>query len=581
MSWLVRLGLYLQGRSRSVLCAMLVVLHWALLAGDSGLGLTCWLVHVGLFMLWQPFVAPEKPLERGALFSLAVLLALGAWCYGWWLLIFWCALLASVTGGRMFFAGSRLTRWRHLCGFFYLVYMLLVWVVPHVLPVSVVGEVVLEYVLVAWLPLLLPVCILLLPLPEHEDDFRREGVDFLNSFFLFLLLSVVVLGTFAVMQLRQASYLVALFNALLGVGAMLLMVAWAWSPQVGLKGLSGLASKYFASVCLPIGTWLQCLVDYASDESDPDTFMQRALTFLVSLSGITGVRWHVQSGEHSAHDPMHLVGEVGSGIQSFKFDPVLFEVNAKERMSPAVILHFHLLLQIANAFYAAKLRARDLQQLSYLSAVHETGARLTHEVKNLLQSMHNLCYMVQTADIEKATTIYPLLKRQLPLLADRLQQTLDKFRQPVSFAGNDGVNDSLTTLAWWQGVVDRYALYAIDFEAPQMADEIFAQAPLFSLAVDHLIRNALAKKPVEEGFKIRVEFFATERVLRVTDSGEPIADTICARLFKSVIPSETGFGIGLYQLTRFAMQSRFAVYLVSNARGCVCFELREAAVQSL
>ena len=40
-----------------------------------------------------------------------------------------------------------------------------------------------------------------------------------------------------------------------------------------------------------------------------------------------------------------------------------------------------------NAYYLAKRHAQEIERGHYLRAVHETGARLTHDVKNVLQSL--------------------------------------------------------------------------------------------------------------------------------------------------------------------------------------------------
>src|SRR4051812_12550277 len=58
---------------------------------------------------------------------------------------------------------------------------------------------------------------------------------------------------------------------------------------------------------------------------------------------------------------------------------------------PGPARHLHLLGQLLAEFYAAKLREEKLRETSYLQAVHETGARTTHDIKNLLQSLNVLC----------------------------------------------------------------------------------------------------------------------------------------------------------------------------------------------
>ena len=57
---------------------------------------------------------------------------------------------------------------------------------------------------------------------------------------------------------------------------------------------------------------------------------------------------------------------------------------------PTLHWHLHLLGQLLGEFYVAKLREEKLRQASYLQAVHETGARMTHDIKNLLQSLNVL-----------------------------------------------------------------------------------------------------------------------------------------------------------------------------------------------
>ena len=63
----------------------------------------------------------------------------------------------------------------------------------------------------------------------------------------------------------------------------------------------------------------------------------------------------------------------------------------RQTLSPSLEWHFHLLGQLLGEFYVAKVREQKLQQQTYVQAVHETGARVTHDVKNLLQSLNVLC----------------------------------------------------------------------------------------------------------------------------------------------------------------------------------------------
>ena len=99
-----------------------------------GSGLMCWLVNVGLFILWQPFIQAERRLDASSLLLFVLLLAGGAWLFGWWLLILWVTALASLLGGRVMLLGHRPTRIYYLLAFAYLLVALLVWLVPKVVP---------------------------------------------------------------------------------------------------------------------------------------------------------------------------------------------------------------------------------------------------------------------------------------------------------------------------------------------------------------------------------------------------------------------------------------------------------------
>ena len=79
-----------------------------------------WLVDVGLFMLWQPFVHAERRLAFSSLSSFLLILAAGIWGYGDWLLLLWTAFVAALVGGRVLFVSHRATRIFYLLAFAYL-----------------------------------------------------------------------------------------------------------------------------------------------------------------------------------------------------------------------------------------------------------------------------------------------------------------------------------------------------------------------------------------------------------------------------------------------------------------------------
>ena len=120
MTVLERMGTALCQRQRWLLIALLAVVHLALVAGaTTTISLLCWVVNVGLFILWQPFIYAERKVDLTGLAVIALMLACGAAWYGWWLLIVWVVMLAALVGGRVMFIDHRPTRIFYLVAFAY------------------------------------------------------------------------------------------------------------------------------------------------------------------------------------------------------------------------------------------------------------------------------------------------------------------------------------------------------------------------------------------------------------------------------------------------------------------------------
>ena len=561
MTVLHRLGFALHDRQRWVLIALLAVLHLALLAGaDTAVGMMCWLVDVGLFILWQPFIHAERKIDTVGLLAIVAVLAGGAWVFGWWLLIFWVAALVALVGGRVMFIDHRPTRIFYLIAFAYLIAALLVWLVPKVVPGSALIGPSLDREFGWGMPLLF-VAMALLPTSRETPRPSSGMVDFFYSLFIFLLISVLVLGSLAFMLLRQSAYIDAVFKTLLSMAVMLLLIGWAWNPRPGFSGVGVFFSRYLLTIGLPFEKWLHRLTAYSGSESDPERFLCRALQDMLELPWVEGGTW--VAGARSGR-----FGEPSRFSQDFPEDPLKLTLHTRHKLSPALVWHFHLLAQLTNEYYVAKLRGRELQQISYLRAVHETGARLTHDVKNLLQSLNNLCYLAQTMDGSDSARVSQLLQRQLPQVTLRLSQTLEKLQVPQGEAGT-----MLRADSWWAMVQQRYENDPVDFALVDFAPEAKVPAELFDSVVDNLLQNALLKRQSEAGLSVHVELSGDAGVLQVQDSGSPVAGSVLADLMQGPVASDNGLGIGLYNSARQAEGSGYELRLSSNVAGNVCFEL--------
>src|ERR671915_75726 len=228
-----------------VLVAMLCLLHVAVFRGVAdpwGRGLL--LAHLGLLLLWQPFLRAEQRISatQGFILSL-VAFAVMVWL-DWWLLAFWVVVLAGLVGGKVYQQHARWQRRCYLLVLLYLLTLLAVVILPEIAPRR---EVVPEVRAAA--EFALPLIFVLIALVPAEPDPTEQAqiIDFFYSVFLMLLLGVVILGSFALMTVRRTGYLEALsYTVFMTAGAMLL-IALAWNPRGGFGGLNVFFVRYLFS----------------------------------------------------------------------------------------------------------------------------------------------------------------------------------------------------------------------------------------------------------------------------------------------------------------------------------------------
>jgi signal transduction histidine kinase len=545
---------------RLIVVAMLALLHVAVFRGVSDpWARALLLAHLGLVLLWQPFLRAEQRVSpvQGfvlALVAFAVMLELD-----WWLLAFWVVVLAGLVGGKVYQHHARWQRRCYLLMLLYLLALLAVVILPEIAPRrEIVPEVrsAAEYAL--------PLIFVLIALLPAETDLPETAqiIDFFYSVFVMLLLGVVILGSFAIMTVQRTSYLEALtYTVFLTAGAVLL-VGLAWNPRGGFAGLNIFFVRYLFSIGLPVEKWLHFLAELLQLEPRPERFLVEALGALRRLPSVAGVRW--RAGESSGEQ-----GERTPDAVDFENSALALTVYSRYRMSPALHWHLHLLCQLLGEFYIAKLREEKLRQQSYLQAVHETGARMTHDIKNLLQSLNVLCSVAAEESQRDSRELQALVRRQLPVIAQRLSATLEKLQHP-----RDAGETYVPAQAWWEGLARQYRSEGVEFEPAALSANARLPRSLFDSVADNLIRNALAKRAVEENIRVRASLQASDRLtFRVCDSGREIPADIATRLLRAPVTSNGGLGIGLYQAARQAQATGYSLSLETNRDGEVSFAL--------
>lgn len=546
------------------LLGVLFLLHLVALQGiDTRVGRTLFVGHIGLFLLWQPIIRGERRLGPGALALMAVLIAAAVTWASWWLMIVWVMVLAGMVSGNMSFTGKRYSRLFYLLSLAYLIALLLILVVPNIVPhVAPIPE---AFDLLArfGLPALL-VVMAMLPV-RHEGGSLPEFIDFIYSAFVFLILAVLVLGTLALMLLTQANYGESLLTTLFAMSVVLLLLGWAWNPRALFAGLGVQFSRYVLSRGVPFEEWLQRLTEQAVEQANPELFLERACLALARLPGVSGGEW---SGRAKA-------GQFGARrgpSERFEHGDVTVVLYAERGLTPALLWHLRLLVQLIGEFYSAKVKAEQLQELSYAQAVHETGARLTHDVKNLLQSLNMLCFAASREGDEASPRFQALLKRQLPAIAERLQQTLDKLRRPAYESAQH-----LPAQDWWDDLRRRFGPDGVEFSAAVIDTACQVPVQLFNSAVENLLHNALRKRIQQPDLRVRVSFDTAASIeVAVCDSGAPFPGEITEKLFRAPVRSESGQGIGLYHAAKQAEAAGFRLRILSNEAGQVCVGLEQA-----
>jgi signal transduction histidine kinase len=558
-----------QRYGRFVVIAMLLLLHVAVLRGVAdNWARALLLAHLGLILLWQPFLRGQYQVSATQLAFIAfgataVMLWLNAW-----LLVFWVCVLAGLIGGKVFSHQARWQRRFYLLVLIYLLALLAIVILPDIAPrkeFSPEMRVVAEFVL----PLLFVVMALIPAEPDPPET--PQVIDFFYSIFLMLVLGVVILGSFTLMTLGKTDYMEALTYTVFLIAGTVFIIGLAWNPHTGFAGLNVFFSRYLFSIGLPVEKWLYFLAELSRLESRPEMFLTQSIGSLARLPWVSGAEWETANdrGEHGLKTPFPVKFENGD------LHLVIF---SRHRTSPALHWHLHLLGQLLGEFYMAKQREQKLQQQSYLQAVHETGARVTHDVKNLLQSLNVL---VSVAGHETGRDYSPelqsLIRRQLPVIAQRLTSTLEKLQRPQAER-----DQFISVASWWENLKKQYLGNGVEFDAGKLhCDQVLPRSLAESVA-DNLIQNALTKRLMNSNLRIRVTV-GCDRILdfRVRDSGHAITPELEKLLFRAPVSSHSGLGIGLYQAARHAEANGFVLSLISNREGDVCFALSGALTETI
>lgn len=546
----------LRRRELIILALMLEFLHFSIwLDVGSPLSRSLLLIHLGIFLIWQPVWQSDEQLSWYNA-SLFVLLALAFvnWM-NWWLLFAWLIVLTGFAGGRVLIHQQE--RAVYMIVLIFLVSETIIKATPMLFQIDISKNI--NDLFMYTLPML-PLLVTLLPTSPEKS---AKSVDFLHSITSSTLLSLLIIGSLLNMFIQGTEYLTALIYTLITIAIFLFVISWLLSPRLGFSGLSQLWSRSLLNIGTPFEEWISELSMLAQQQQEPDEFVEIAVGELVNLPWVAGARWKTDTAKGEHGELTHHEVE----INTEKVTVCIYSYNV---VGGSLYLHCKLLIQLIGNLYIGKIKEKELTQQIHLQAIYETGARVTHDIKNLLQSLQAITSIINydSGSAHKSVS-QSLLEKQLPNLTQRLQLALDKLQSPDKIS-----HESVYLKDWWHDFQIRNDASNVSYHADMSGDPMIP-AELFDSIADNLLENLRGKAQIQPNLNISISLACNEDNIHllIADNGTAIPEDIAKSILKEPIKSDNGLGIGLYQAARQAESLNYALSLKHNQDGNICFEL--------
>ena len=539
-----------------ILFSLLAATH----LGDGGMITQSFLiVHFGFFLLWQPVVKQQASFNTKQIVILFLLIFAFIYWFNPWLNAFWTLILLTLLTGRIFARG--LARAAYGLAVIVLFLELVLNTTPALFHLSAIASS-LQAPFSAFI-LSLPLVLLLFPATGKASS----QVDFIRGFLIVLLVIFLCMSSVLISLTTQQIYIESLAMSVIILSLFLLLTAFLWAPRGGFNGLAKLLEKYVLNIGGPLEEWFAHISTLEANTGlRPENFLTASLRYLMQQHWICGVSWETSTASGMEGKPSpHQVN-----MENEKLTLVIYTYTP---IGPSLLLHSKLLLSILTFYYRAKLQEQLLLKQAHMQAIYETGSKLTHDVKNILQSTHTMTKIINDDDALVQEKM-DVLKNQMPILTQRLNTTLEKLRAPTK-SDNNMQASSGSLLQWWNQLQIRYTGRHIKFSTDIINDSEIP-VDIFTTVTENLLDNARNKRIREPALQIFVELSNTDKQLQlsITDTGSAINPQICQQLFKEVVSSQDGFGIGLYQSYELAKNHGYDLAVQDASEGHVCFTLR-------
>ncbi|MFV2033088.1 MAG: sensor histidine kinase [Gammaproteobacteria bacterium] len=556
---MIKLNALLQFKQQ-ILASILLVYHvfiWS--TSDLQLQLALSFILYGLFLLWQPLWDKDARVRR-----LPVAVGIG--------LFFLTLTFFSPNEALVFFGlilsglfGSRLLSQTEFRSFDLLALVIItlemaVGLIPDTFAQIELPTEFAEYMQTI---ILIPILFFFFAPNPSQSKPGRSQVDLMHGLLASTLIFIVLLGGIVINLLYGVDYLDGLLLTVFIVSTLTIGISWFWNPGVGYSGIGVLWNRYAMTIGGPFETWINTLTTLIEERFlTPNEYLEAACDHLVENAWLNGLQWnfdnyHFLSGEKEGMLLTHTVAKGTSVDLYFKANP-----------GTALEHHTILLIRMAYQFYLAKLNQEKIRAQEHIATIHHTGARLTHDIRNILQSIKtslDILDMDQDQDREKH---HRLLQTNLLQISARLENTLGKLRVPK-------LNTQIVLYdcdQWMNKLEEQYKTNPKIVFHQDIEHNVAVPIDLFDSVVENLINNATRKSSAKR-IDIRLLSHANITMLSVCDDGSVVKESIEENLFKQPVSSGAGMGIGLYQSSIMAHAFNFELELSENEPGKVCFVL--------
>ncbi len=538
---------------------MLLLLNFALDQPSSSQYLVSALLlsHIGFFLLWQPALNASRQIHLKTLLPIVIITSSLYLLLGDLFIAIWIILLIGLTSGSALVNGLQRSLYALAAVILFLQLSLIL--TPRLFNLEVLDselEQIIMYTLIA-------ACVFIILWPGKKN--RAIKIDYLHSLLISFGLFSFYITSILISYTSKIHYLQSLLITALSIAILFILLSIIWLPRHGIAGIGQIWEQHILNIGNPFENWVkQTSLLGQNNKITPDLFLENSIAQLLTLSWVGGIHW--KDKKHN-----HLYGEKTRQQTLFEDNNIQMVLYSYVPMGTALKIHAQLLMHLMSYFYNSKLREISLKNQTHLKAVYETGSKLTHDIKNILQSLQALTGVVQSA--ENPAESQQLIGKQLPILTQRLQNTLDKLQ-----AKTDTGRSFKTMDIWWTELQSRYHGRDIRFEGTTVA-EVSIDIDVFDTVLENLLENARSKRQVHPDTEIIASIKAENNqvIIKVCDNGDPVPSSKTELLFKQILPSQSGYGIGLYQSAQLAERNGYKLELVNNDPARVCFQLSPMA----